>query len=130
MAKHKLISFYLKTDEQIDIKIILLKEAARYNIRIEYFKNNDKIKETNNEVERSFVYQLFNKLDEADFETVSVQDDVFGCMRVYYGSQDYLEYHLNKGVLNDIPELKDILMSLFDFVDNSICNVDLNIKPV
>lgn len=127
MAKHKLISFYLKTDEQIDTKIILLKEVARYNIRIEYFKNNDKIKETNNEVERSFVYQLFNKLDEADFETVSVQDDTFGCMRVYYGSQDYLEYHLNKGILNDIPELKDILVSLFDFVDNSICNVDLNI---
>lgn len=127
MAKHKLISFYLKTDEHIVTKIILLKEATRYNIRTEYFKDDDKIKETNNEVERSFVYQIFNKLDEANCETVSVQGDAFGCMRVYYGSRDYLEYHLNQEVLNEMPALKDILMSLFDFVDNSICDIDLNI---
>ena len=37
-------------------------------MRTEYLKEDDKIKETNDEVARNLVYQLFGNLEIADFE--------------------------------------------------------------
>lgn len=121
MAEHKLISLCLETPDKITISITLLKEVSHYKIRTEYLKEDDKIKETNNEVERNFVYQLFCDLEAADFESLDDHEgEAIGYLKVFYGSHDYLERHFNKTLLQKSNELKRVIISLLEFVDNSI----------
>ena len=119
MAKHQLISFYLNTHDHLLITITLFKQVSRYNICSEYFKENDKIKETNHEVDRNFVYQLFCDLEKAGFEELNDgNEDAIMSLRVYYGSLDYLQRHLSKEMLKQSKEMNDVVEKLLEFVDN------------
>ena len=41
-------------------------------------------------------------------------------LKVYYGSHDYLERHFDQETLKKSNELKEVIISLLEFVDNSI----------
>ena len=56
MPEHKLISLCLETSDRIVVNVTLLKEASHYKMRTEYLKEDDKIKETNDEVARNLVW--------------------------------------------------------------------------
>ena len=85
----------------------------------EYLKEDDKIKETNDEVARNLVYQLFGNLEIADFEGLNdLEANSIGSLKVYYGSHDYLERHFDQETLKKSNELKEVIISLLEFVDN------------
>lgn len=103
------------------MNVTLLKEASHYKMRTEYLKEDDKIKETNDEVARNLVYQLFGNLEIADFEGLNdLEANSIGSLKVYYGSYDYLERHFDQETLKKSNELKEVIISLLEFVDNSI----------
>ena len=121
MPEHKLISLCLETSDRIVVNVTLLKEASHYKMRTEYLKEDDKIKETNDEVARNLVYQLFGNLEIADFEGLNdLEANYIGSLKVYYGSHDYLERHFDQETLKKSNELKEVIISLLEFVDNSI----------
>ena len=100
MPEHKLISLCLETSDRIVVNVTLLKEASHYKMRTEYLKEDDKIKETNDEVARNLVYQLFGNLEIADFEGLNdLETNSIGSLKVYYGSHDYLERHFDQETL-------------------------------
>ena len=111
----------LETLDRIVVNVTLLKEASHYKMRTEYLKEDDKIKETNDEVARNLVYQLFGNLEIADFEGLNdLEANSIGSLKVYYGSHDYLERHFDQETLKKSNELKEVIISLLEFVDNSI----------
>ena len=63
MPEHKLISLCLETSDRIVVNVTLLKEASHYKMRTEYLKEDDKIKETNDEVARNLVSVSYTHLD-------------------------------------------------------------------
>lgn len=119
MPEHKLISLCLETSDRIVVNVTLLKEASHYKMRTEYLKEDDKIKETNDEVARNLVYQLFGNLEIADLLN-DLETNSIGSLKVYYGSHDYLERHFDQETLKKSNELKEVIISLLEFVDNSI----------
>lgn len=121
LAEHKLISLCVETPNEIVIMITLLREINCYKIRTEYLQDGDKIKETNQEVERNFVYQLFCDLEAAAFEKLDdIKDNSIGTLKVYCGADDYLVKRLSQELLRKESELKKVIVFLLKFVDNSI----------
>lgn len=122
MSGRKLISFLIKAKHQDHIIITLLKENTRYLVRTEYEHIGDKIKETNYEIDRNLVYQLFCDLEVAKFDDFDNGDnsEEVANMKVYYGDQEYLERRITKPLLKKTDGLNNAIKCLIQYVDDSL----------
>ncbi|MFQ8706902.1 MAG: hypothetical protein ACLR9T_12655 [Thomasclavelia sp.] len=122
MSGRKLISFLIKAKDQDHIIITLLKENTRYLVRTEYEHIGDKIKETNYEIDRNLVYQIFCNLEVAEFDELDNVDnsEEVANMKVYYGDQEYLERKITKPLLKKADGLNNVIKCLIKYVDESL----------
>lgn len=119
MSRRKLISFLVSLDVQDNVAVSLLKDVDHYLIKTEYYHAGDKIKETNNEIEREVVYRLFFDLEAVEFEK-SDNSDSLASLKVYYSRQDYLEQEITEELLKSSSELSDVVRCLVGFVDGTV----------
>ena len=103
------------------IIVTLLKDGISYILRIEYLCNNDKIKETNHEIDKDLVYWIFCNLrvmvDQNDYID---NNDELANMKIYYGDNKYLEYKLTKKILKCFTGLNDVIKYMYGYIDDSL----------
>lgn len=119
--KKKLISLFIGNPMENQIIITLLKDGISYILRIEYLCNNDKIKETNHEIDKDLVYWIFCNLrvmiDQNDYTD---NNDELANMKIYYGDNKYLEYKLTKKALKCFTGLNDVIKYMYGYVDDCL----------
>lgn len=119
--KRKLISLFIANPMENQIIITLLKDGISYILRIEYLCNNDKIKETNHEIDKDLVYWIFCNLrvmiDQNDYTD---NNDELANMKIYYGDNKYLEYKLTKKILKCFTGLNDVIKYMYGYIDDSL----------
>lgn len=119
--KRKLISLFIDNQMENQIIITLLKEDVNYILRIEYLCNDDKIKETNHEIDKDLVYWMFCNLktmiDQIDYID---NNDELANMKVYYDDNKYLEYKLTRKVLKCFTGLNDVVKYMSRYIDDSL----------
>ena len=88
------MSFFITVQIESQIILTLFKEDVNYVLRIEYLYNNDKIKETNFEIDKDLVYWMFYSLkamiDQVDYID---NNDELAYMKVYYDCLLYTSYY-------------------------------------
>lgn len=95
------------------ITVTLLKDIERYFIRVEYEKNGEKIKESNDEVGKEFVYRivkLIENLSESDNQEI-------GYLKVFYSEDEYLEVGISHELIDNDETLNELLDLLLLYVD-------------
>lgn len=119
--KRKLISLFIDNQMEDQIIITLLKDGVDYILRIEYLCNDDKIKETNHEIDKDLVYWMFCNL-KATIDQIDYIDnnDELANMKVYYEDDKYLEYKLTRKVLKCFTGLNDVVKYMSRYIDDSL----------
>lgn len=119
--KKKLISLFIGNPMENQIIITLLKDGISYILRIEYLCDDDKIKETNHEIDKDLVYWIFCNLrvmvDQNDYID---NNDELANMKIYYGDNKYLEYKLTKKILECFTGLNDVIKYMYGYIDDSL----------
>ena len=100
------------------IIITLLKDGISYILRIEYLCDNDKIKETNHEIDKDLVYWIFCNLRVmVDQNNYIDTNNELANMKIYYGDNKYLEYKLTKKILKCFTGLNDVIKYMYGYID-------------
>ena len=60
----------VKSKNQNHIIVTLFKKNIQYLVRTEYMHRDDKVKETNQEIDRNLVYRIFCALELAKFDEI------------------------------------------------------------
>ena len=122
MSGRKLISFMAKSKNQDHIIVTLFKNNIQYLVRTEYMHRDDKVKETNQEIDRNLVYRIFCALELAKFDEIVNVDNAekVANIKIYYGDQEYLEFSISKDLLKKEKGLNDVIECLINYIDDSL----------
>lgn len=122
MSGRKLISFMVKSENQDHIIVTLFKKNIQYLVRTEYMHIDDKVKETNQEIDRNLVYRIFCALESAKFDEIVNIDNAekVANIKIYYGDQEYLEFSISKDLLKKEKGLNDVIGCLSNYIDDSL----------
>ncbi|MBS5588741.1 MAG: hypothetical protein KHX14_08035 [[Clostridium] spiroforme] len=119
--KRKLMSFFITVQIESQIILTLFKEDVNYVLRIEYLYNNDKIKETNFEIDKDLVYWMFYSLkamiDQVDYID---NNDELAYMKVYYEDNKYLGYKITRKVLDCFAGVNDVIKYMTRYIDDNL----------
>lgn len=122
MSGRKLISFMVKSKNQNHIIVTLFKKNIQYLVRTEYMHRDDKVKETNQEIDRNLVYRIFCALELTKFDEIVNVDNAekVANIKIYYGDQEYLEFSISKDLLKKEKGLNDVIECLINYIDDSL----------
>ena len=83
--------------------------------------NNDKIKETNFEIDKDLVYWMFYSLkamiDQVDYID---NNDELAYMKVYYEDNKYLGYKITRKVLDCFAGVNDVIKYMTRYIDDNL----------
>ena len=119
MTRRKLIYFQIISRNK-NYFVTLFKDKTNYIVRTEYEYCGDKIKETNQEINLDTVYRIYRGIEKIEFGNQNYHQEIIGELKVYYGEYEYLESKINKRILDNMLSLKDVVMCLVEYIDESL----------